>query len=912
MPAALLPETDFSPPGMIDATAGQAAMAHALDIGVNAAQSASDIFSQHAAKQAELSGQIAGSKAGNQRDDKGNLLPLTHLPEDTSIYSTSFRDAALTSYSSSAVNDARLMAGELKRQSYGDSDKFLTLWNAYQTQALKGLHPLAMGTVLPHLTEIGNTAYGDIADQQAAATRAQGITGAETVLAGAVGDDQHKLMATGYNQGALDAVDDAIKTRYMPFWQQMKGIDKVGHGDGWIEAEERKTRQMLYTTMLTGEAQKIGSTMVRQADGSMGPDIAGWNKFVQTSLSDPKLTSWFKTEELQSALTHAASAFTGSNEANKQAIAQVNIAEQTKLNTDVGNLTQAANAALLKLKDMGTAALPDVQAIQTQIAKTRFAVSDADNAKAMVAFSTNFLKQQNDITNNAQEMEAGRLYTGSLNAPDGYDMKSQNASSQAIKTAVLRRQQDYDAKARVATGNPDVVLSATMDPAISQPLTQEFIHKTGMLPPRLESEFGMQLNNMQPAQANNVVSLYRNLEKKYPDIVWSLGEDTANNISAWEQADGNPTTYANIRATTGGKPAANVQQQAMADIQTKQQEDPKYTTQNLQLAIKSALENSSPLAKAWNSFLGWPDKANADIPPDSMKQGSFSIIMNAIPGMTTAMGTVAPGDLNLVMTDDSQKKFQTALMAASSRNPQDVSTRSGMALQSMDEQGYNISMLLMPPQSVDVSKPDGARNLMGTVVYGQNGPEKVYNANYWDLARVASIDIAQNFGHKGDQLDTPYKSAERGIWSLQQNEYPIGDPNHWTTEAARGRLRMEPVDGFDPAKPRYWLMGLVQSGDGLVWRKLNPDQPWTFDRSKLTQVATQSLEDARAAALSWRNLAPPGPAGQAGGAVVGSVAGAAAKTADEAQIQMQKHAAATGATSVSGLFDRAINAIWGH
>jgi len=910
--AALLPETDFSPPGMIDVNQGPAAIARAMDIGVGAMDSAADIFSQHAARQAQLTGQIAGSKAGNQRDANGNLLPLTHLPEDSSYYSAAYRDAAISSYTSSVVNDGRLMSDQLKIQHRGDAAGYLNAWNAYVGQTTKGVHPLAAGTVIPHLNEIGISAYGDLADAQATAQISSSIMNAQTVLAGTTGDSQSRLMATGYNQGALDYIDNAIKTLYMPVWRQMQGIDRNTWTDGKIADEERKTRQMLLTTALTSQAQTIGQKMVRQADGSLGPDLDGWKTFVNNSLSDPTLLASFKQEDLQNALTHAAAAFTSSHEAQTQAIAALNNAETVKLQAGVTDLSAKANQALIDLKNNGTAAMDEITGIQTEIGKTRFAVSDVDNAKAQGAYSVQFMKQAQEITNNPLEMEAGRLLTGSRTAPDGFDMKTASGNGNAIRTAVLRRQGDFDQMARQATGNPNVVLSATMYPAVSQPLTEEFIRKTGMLPPRLDGEFSSQLNNLQVPQANNVVTLYNNLEKKYPDLVWSLGQDAADNINSWEQAKGDPATYANLRATTGGKPAENTQQQAMADIDRQQKDDKTYTTQNLTWAISNALTHSSPIAKAWNHFLGWPDKADADIPADSMKQGTFSLLLNAIPGLTTALGTIDPNGYKLVMTDDSQDKYQTALKAASARGPADVTTRAGMALQSMDDQGYNLSMLLQPPQSTDISKPDGARNLMGTVVYGQWAPEKVYNANYWDLARAASINISEGFGKKGDQLDTPYMSAERGIWSLQQNEYPLGDPNHWTTEAARGRLRMQPVDGFDPAKPRYWLMGMVQTGEGLQWRKLNPDQPWTFDRSVLTKTATQSLEDARAAALSWRAPAPPGPAGRAAGAVVGSVAGTAARTADEAELQMQKHAAATGGTSISGLFDKAYGFIRGQ
>src|SRR5262245_21883070 len=127
----------LSQPPAVDVSAGQRAIAQSASLSVRVIDQTGDVFFEQAAEKARVSGSLAGAKAALQRDENGNLLPLTTLPDDATIYGTAYREAAIQNYVAAIDIDAGLKADELARTHASDPEAFRQAWNLYAENSVK-------------------------------------------------------------------------------------------------------------------------------------------------------------------------------------------------------------------------------------------------------------------------------------------------------------------------------------------------------------------------------------------------------------------------------------------------------------------------------------------------------------------------------------------------------------------------------------------------------------------------------------------------------------------------------------------------------------------------------------------------------------------------------------------------------
>lgn len=860
------PSNSFQIPGMGDVTTGAEAQARTMEIAARGASNIAQVLQQRAAETAQLTGATAGAKDASQYDAAGNLLPLTTLPDDMSAYSQSYRQAALSVYTSAAMAQARNKANQLALdpENQADPERYRSQWNAYQTETLSKTAPQVQAVLTPQMVDTGGAAYTQILDNYIKTTRAQAGAGAENDLSAMIATTQERLDPMGDTPAAREVIANTIQTQGADILKRMYGADHIKYSPEVLQGKLKATAQSLYSSMAGSQAAQLGGTLVTDADGKIHGDHDKLEQYIQALRQDPTISGLYNDQEFNSMIADPAEVrFKIAESGQKGQIVQQAVERDSKISADLGNLHALATQAEGLWKQRYD--ITGVLAVIKQAQNTVFSANGDEDTKQRAAFLNGLGDMVMQTKNDPNALEEMRIVGQALDSHginNGFRVPDTKAGTQALNTL----QMIFDS--RVAQDIPGGVMSMTNDPALMVKYLadphQSFYAATGRAATsRMIAEMSDSMTNYTVEQANNIYENYKTLMAVAPDELHaSLSKEAEQNINLWHDVGGDPAEYTRQKSVMNAKIRNGAYEENAGQVWDNYGKDPEKAGQDLIGALNNGITNSAMPVALGRSLLGFPPSATASYIPGFASQGIFGIAVPA-GGLRSFFGYGPTGDFRVNIDGNTQRAWKTAVSeAAGNGYPGEQAAK--MALGYMANQKYALSKLLMPT-GLNVGAPGSWRDMTQDLTYGQYAPEVYYNATPATLTDDISISATQ--WAKQPQVSEAYTSADS---LLHPDITALGSKMHWAEEAQAGRLKMEPVIGAGGKLMGYNVLGLVLGSSAYHWVQLNPQgKPYNYDPKSgpLAQEKLVGVKEGRDAAIAMEKQT------EAAGPVVSHLAG---------------------------------------
>lgn len=855
-------DTSYSPPAERDVGIGFRAEAANLQVGINNAQAVSDTAFQRAAKGVELSGQLAGTKDGVQFDDKGNLLPLTQLPTNDTIYGRSFREAAITSYGQAATTAARKMADDIARTHYNDPEGARTAWNAYQTQTLTAMHKDVAPFVANNLVSIGGDMFSQIADQHAVAVRLNGANDAKLGIAQSQKDLAGRLANMPLSSSSMTVVQDFVATQIAPAVHQLGQIDSVNYGEAVQKGMLQEAVKSGISTLVQNTAIQQGSGTFRDATGRLQVDTGKAASYLEKAYHTDGLDKLFTPDEFK--------------QVTSDALGKVNLlaaGREASFTAEYSNQLTAGEA--------------NAGSVQAAIAKGDIALRNGDagpltaayDAISHMTFSPS--PSQNIAIQNQMRAQISGIRSDIMNNPTLYtvfQLQHDRAALQASSPGAafnmppgaageMLASQDWMNmdKASVAATGQHLSLS-TFDPQ----LVHTVMRFSAFAPAQI-AEF----NSIRGAKSeNDLRGLTANLAQAIgddPQFADKLNKDVAEYALAFNRSvnvggmgvDDFKKDWALSHNPLATSDAAKRSTAALDDSN-----NTTLMTTNLSTGLTKAIGGSSYFQRNLDSALGRPLNIAGDIVPGTLKESGAGFALRI---GTLGLSTYLPdpfvrrflfGGVNTGMSNLKVELTGSAVTAYSADRyhhylNEGSTTADTNALSDLAVRGYALSGFLPPGNGKPIDT--------GAYYFGRGGPEQVYSISTAAVGEAVAHDLdgigksaSPNMLENYPTLQQEILAGKDSLGSIMLH-HALGNaqaaPPNWHDEVVRGNIRLDPVFINQGGKDLVsgYLMIWVKSDGGYVqlndsrnlWHYAAPEPDAATKANNLSDAA-HGASDAKA------------------------------------------------------------------
>ena len=740
----------YQPAPMVDAGVGALATAEAWHTAVAVLGKTSDIAFERAARQAEITGRLAGAKDAVQFDEHGNLLPLSTLPPEDSIYGKAYREAAVSNYALALGSSSEIKAQELEQQFQGDPEGYRQAWNSYQLTTLKSVDPSIAPVIEPHLVRVGGNSFARLADAKATADRKDAITGIQNQIQQMVGGIAGRVQSMGFTTQSLMVAQQMVMKEVNPLLIQWGNIDK-SFGPNQQKEAARKVMQMGVSFLVSSEAVKRASgTVVDPATGMPGANVAGSDSFLASAYgADPDLQQLYTPDEWQGVVRDA-----------RQQVALMAAGKEmgyraayAAASTQVQNNLAALDGALMQAK-LAFVTTGDASGLQTLLQKAkgmRLGLTGEQQARAMGQLQSQVADVAYSVLSNPNKMAAidyaNRIAGGEkIQLPDG-------AVGQDAALFV---------KPRFGVGDPT---QANPDGWAA------YYGSTGRLTDLDKQIFGTVSYATDPEKLAAISSNFAAMHEKDPKISEQIDGKAAELLMDFNrfvvQGHGDLKEWQSLH-----KDALKMDQTERAAqtarIAITGYNDAPARAAELTTGLRQALDQTGVISSMWRGIFGGNLPTSAELVPDVNRQNVMGLVLSFMPnGVNMALGG-RPIDVPIVITAGAQQSYNVQWTSAVHRAG--PLTAPGQALNTLALGKVGLSALTMP---------DPGQALDTTALYlTQAAPEAVFQVGTAQIAGQLAHDLASN------EKIHPSMLAEGSAPSTAVD---------WKTEVLAGRVRLEPV-----------------------------------------------------------------------------------------------------------------------
>jgi hypothetical protein len=826
MPAPLLQPTDFSAPGMIDATTAQAAEGRALDIGVNAAQSVSDTLFQRLADRASTTGKLAGLQAGSRIDPQtGELLPIENLPPltDMTAYGQAYRAAALQTYANTATLQADKQASEIAARHFADPAGFDTEYNAYKSQTIKsvgqGTGGMAIGLIMPDLINIGNTHHTELYRQNVDLTIKNNATAFQQWDAVNSAHAQEQIRQTALETPGQAISQDDLANKAGKFNDTIKAftdpyntmIDHMVANNPniytkeWGEGEKLNFEKLLWGSAIRNQAAAFG-TVKRSVDGKPAPDEDGMNKYLLSLPGVP--AGLFNDTELATIRGEAANQFNTVAGTQKQTWSDQNTQANANLRQVYSTDQMQGQKLFDTYKNLPT---PDNRAALTNYLATI-------NNKDAKSYSTNQLEGQtlkdgivkgitkdlNDFDTNLKNSNFAHNYSNAM-APN-VNSKTPNTvpDEPGDEKTVAMLNHTWNTKVQADLNNPtaknDIFLAPGEFYAANIDGTTGFTwHATG----RIADDVAASLNKFQPGdhtpqELNNAVTNFNAMmtaDPRLADAVRKNAPDGLRNMQIWASVKDSKDPiglYNNILSSNDGwmkyqtekqRTAASVAHDYFADAD----KGLNNGFDTLNKTIAGSETEAGWLSAELTRLTGQNVSIGAKSVPPSMRRGIFGEILDVLhvpAGVTHFLGFAPGSNAHIAVDSDIVREFQADHVDGMLNGDMSKPDAANAALGTLNRNNVYLSRLTQNDALMQLD-PDERKSSLTLTKYGIEG-----------YTGLPTSTILENLSLKYRQQAADFFAKNpdnKPFGFMRTNMYPPGSPLFLNSQGNAGNVHVDPV-----------------------------------------------------------------------------------------------------------------------
>jgi hypothetical protein len=851
----IIPPEDFQPPGMVGATAGQEAMAGAMDIGVSGTQTVAQTINQQLADRATISGKMAGAQAGSRIDpNTRELLPIENLPsaDSISIYDQAFRTQALQTYANVAIAQYGAFAETSAANHPGDPAGLKADLDGYSQKLIGNAQPMAVGLIQPDVVALNARYMGQAVTQQVDYARKgnlQAWTTANTLRDNNTQADLNNLITAQSKAGVFDPgkteakAAETINGNIQAYNSNLDITARIHHElQPQVDQMKLDHTKMLWSGFFKGQAASFADREI-PVGGQYKPDTDGANKYLANpdvnGIIPPDLFSqdeWGKIKSDGLAIFNQAVGNNTQKYVTDTQNAEANLT--TQYNGMQGQADQLfAQAKLSRDYTAYNAYLDSLDKQQPTLSLD--AGTQADRMDKLIrANRQKMFDYQTELRNLNIDQTLGSANSTEVNSAHPYTLPS----GAGLKNALALQQ--YRADQRSA--NPDHMVHASDDPKEFERLALDdqagWVWHGGRMLPRIQSEFENFSPSADPKQNANILENYHRLLAD-PFAAQLVTPEMSATMSRWERASTTKdpletfktltvaASNTNAEFETGNENAALKKAKAYAA-------DPGLATKELSDVSHSAVSESGFFPTLWRDVWGLPTPSSVTAVEGNFRPGIVSFALG-LAGMSDSdkqsMGIPPSGDINVIFDGQTEKAFGANVVSALQNG---VSEQNGSAQnQAFGQLGaadFYMSRLLYSDKLLEAN--DTKAGAAGSYVVGKYAPEAELGLPSYTVAEKLSMDLTQQAGDLFKGV-TNEQMTTRG-W-VGANIAPPGSPDFLYVQWKAGNLRLEAhmsSDGHVEYTPL--LRAQTQGGDQYI-PLLPKGQYWRYNMSSEGDTAQQ-------------------------------------------------------------------------